>query len=177
LKALIRQRETPELRQEAEAALNSKWTGVQVCAARVLAKWGGRRSVELLKTWVEKWYWGDRHKHFAMQHTASDILAECIEPQDADWVLNTYLTIGYETVGRFALWRCIEKLRFAAVQERLARESTSDNRSRRMATLDFLIGLKKPTTVRELVKRFLEDPDPEIKREARVYIESAGGDW
>jgi hypothetical protein len=46
-----------------------------------------------------------------------------------------------------------------------------------MATLDFLIGLKKPTTVRELVKRFLEDPDPEIKREARVYIEIAGGDW
>lgn len=49
LKALATQRETPELRQKAEEALNSKWTGVQVCAARVLAKWAGRRSVELLK--------------------------------------------------------------------------------------------------------------------------------
>lgn len=109
-----------------------------------------------------------------MRGTACDILAECVELQDNDWVLNTYLTIGYESVGRFALSECIAKVRFAAVEERLVRESTSNNRIRRLATFWFLVRLKKPQTVRELIKKFLDDPDPEILQRAKRYIEAAG---
>lgn len=175
LNALATQSETPMLRQKAEEAFNSRWTGVQVCAARVLAKWGGRRSVELLKPWVVKWI---LREDSAMWQIACNILAECIERQDSDWVLNTYLTIGYESVGRYALWRCIAKIRFAVVEERLVRESTSNNRIRRLATFWFLVGLKKPQTVRDLMKNFLDDPDPEILQETKWYIKAERiGDW
>ena len=175
MKALATQRETPELRQKAEEAFKSKWSGVQVSAARVLAKWGGQRSVELLKPWVEKWL---LRKDSGMWHIACDILAECIQRQDAEWVLDTYLTIGYESVGPFALWKCIAKVRFATVEERLVRESTSNNRIRRLATFWFIVGLKKNQTTRELMKKFLDDPDPEILQEAKWYIKAGRiGDW
>jgi hypothetical protein len=169
LKAMATQPETPELREKAESELNSKWTGVQVCAARVLAAWGGRRSVELLKAWVEKWYFDDYKTYYAMQHTSSDILAECIELQDADWALEIYLAL-YPTVGRWALWAVLHKIPFDAVQERLVQESASDDRIRRLATLWVLIGLWNREAVRKLMEKFLKDPDPEIQRDATSYL-------
>ncbi len=172
LKVLATQPETPALRQKVETDFNSKWTGVQVCAARVLAAWGGRRSIELLKAWVEKWYRGNERIDRVMRTTASDILAKCIEPTDANWVLETYLTIGYASAGMFALWRCIDKCPFTLLQERLVQESISDDRMRRLAALNFLIGLHQPQETRELIERFLDDADSEIQRSVNYYIYS-----
>ena len=49
---LARSKPTVKRRDEVEALLGSKWEGVQVSAAHVLAAWGGPQSVSALRRWL-----------------------------------------------------------------------------------------------------------------------------
>ena len=52
LDSLARSRPNRNARAEVEAALYSKWEGLQVHAGRALAAWGDRESVDALRDWL-----------------------------------------------------------------------------------------------------------------------------
>ena len=66
-----------------------KWEGVQVVAARVLGKWGGRSSVELLRQWLMDYY-ARKSRNMGVERVACEALLACYEPQDVAWILDLY---------------------------------------------------------------------------------------
>src|SRR5579859_5570706 len=123
LKRLATQPENPDARAIVEEAFNSKWEGVKVTAAKTFAAWGGRRSVELLKSWVYQCYLDE---NFGLRIKAEKLLAQCIEDQDADWVLDFYFDNQLFKDYRFAFWPILHKISFSVVRERLQTESQSE---------------------------------------------------
>jgi len=127
LESLLYTRPTEAARQEVERALNSKWEGVQVWAGRVLASWGGRRSVDALRGWLE----GSMRKEagWAVRGEAIRSLGQCHQPRDVEWLLDMYFD-ATDRLLRHEFLPLIEALPEDAVRQRIAQERRSGVQSR-----------------------------------------------
>jgi HEAT repeat protein len=78
-----------DAREYVENALQSKWEGVQVTAARALSKWGDERSIQAIRRLV-----GELAKKSARWSAAGavvDALRPHLSSTDIDWVLRLCL--------------------------------------------------------------------------------------
>ena len=81
LRDLARSKPTAKRRAEVEALLQSKWEGVQVSAANVLAVWGGHESVSALRRWLSEG---------TQRDDALEALGKCVGDDDVEWALDRY---------------------------------------------------------------------------------------
>lgn len=88
LRSLDTRRPTPERRAEVVAVLSSKYEGVQSVAAQVLAAWGGRESVDVLRGWLAETL--RRKQGWAITGVAVGALRGLVESDDVSWVLDLY---------------------------------------------------------------------------------------
>jgi hypothetical protein len=100
---------TQKRRVEAEALLASKWDGVQVSAAQVLAAWGGRESVGALRTWLELRV-DRRDPSTSVVRPGAVALGQCVEEEDVEWALDLYLKAGPDTYRQNELFPLLEGL-------------------------------------------------------------------
>jgi hypothetical protein len=119
LEALLYSRPTETTREEVEQALMSKWEGEQVWAGRVLAAWGGRRSIEALRRWLE----GAMAKEagWAVRGEAIRALCQCYQPRDASWMLDMYFDAPSALV-RHELLPVVDALPEEVVHQRIEME-------------------------------------------------------
>lgn len=127
LESLLYTRPTEVTRQEVERALNSKWEGVQVWAGRVLASWGGRRSVDALRTWLEASMC--KEAGWAVRGEAIRSLCQCYQSRDVEWLLDMYFD-ATDRLLRHEFLPLIEALPEDAVRHRIAQERQSEVQSR-----------------------------------------------
>lgn len=127
LESLLYTRPTESARQEVERALNSKWEGVQVWAGRVLASWGGRRSVGALRRWLEASML--KEAGWAVRGEAIRSLCHCYQPRDIEWILDIYFD-ATDRLLRHEFLPLIEALPEDAVRQRIAQERRSGVKSR-----------------------------------------------
>jgi HEAT repeat protein len=73
-------------RAEIATALHHKWQGIQATAATVLATWGDRTSVELLKQWLL--YGLQQEQWRSIRRVAMQSLAQCAGSEDVDWLID-----------------------------------------------------------------------------------------
>lgn len=130
LEGLAHSRPDEERRREVEDALHSKWEGVQVWAGRVLAAWGGRRSIEALRGWLESAR--PKEAGWAVRGEAIRALCQCYEPEDVSWLLDLYFETS-DRLLRHEFLPVITALPEAAVRKRINLEAKSPSPSRREA--------------------------------------------
>ncbi len=171
LRSLGEQPPTEDSRAAVEAALGSKWWGVQVVAAKVLAKWADDRSIEQVKAWTVDCLF---NRNFAMITPACRIMATCIRPDDAEWLLDVYIPKAF-TLNQFTLWESLRQMPLERVEKRLIQESKSLDRVRRLAALLASVGLGQYPLTHDLIQRFTLDPDPVVEREARWWLRHLSG--
>ncbi|MEW8035810.1 MAG: hypothetical protein AB2817_07030 [Candidatus Thiodiazotropha sp.] len=75
--------------EEVDAALESKHEGIQVCAAKTLGAWGDEKSIEKLKSGIEKL--AKLPARWGAVSAMSKSLAPHLKQNDIDWVLSLYL--------------------------------------------------------------------------------------
>jgi hypothetical protein len=75
-------------RGELESAIQSKWQGVQVAAARALLSWGDARSVSAVKTLLSEH--SKTRQSFSSVSTLAFALAPHLQASDLKWVLRLY---------------------------------------------------------------------------------------
>src|SRR5215813_10688081 len=73
------------------AALDSKWEGIQAAGLKVLGAWGGRRSIKLLKGFLQEAV--QREAAWSIRGVAIRNLAPLLDSRDAKWVLQLYFTL------------------------------------------------------------------------------------
>ena len=130
LESLLHIRPTEALRDEVESALRSKWEGVQVWAGRVLAAWGGRRSIDALRRWLEASL--PKDAGWAVRGEAIRSLCVCYQPRDIQWLMDLYFG-AEDRLLRHEFSPLIIQLPEPAVRERIALERRSEIASRREA--------------------------------------------
>jgi HEAT repeat protein len=72
----------------AEAALSSKWEGVQSVALQVLGGWGGKNAIDIIRGFLDDAF--AREHGWAIRNVAVKELAKLVGSDDVDWVLNLY---------------------------------------------------------------------------------------
>jgi hypothetical protein len=127
---LRRLRPTPERWEEAIRALNSKYEGVQVHAARVLGEWGGQRSTTLLKEWLVRNL--EREAGWSAVGVATRELRRCVILDDSEWILELYFT-AEDVACRHSLLGLAVVLPSDLLRERAAIESGSSDPRRQAA--------------------------------------------
>jgi len=130
LESLLHSRPNETARKEVEVALRSKWEGVQVWAGRVLAAWGGRRSVDALRGWLEVSL--SKEAGWAIRGEAIRSLCQCYEPRDVPWLLDMYFSAA-DRLLRHEFSPVILALPEDVVRERIALEAGSQIETRREA--------------------------------------------
>ena len=130
LERLAVKRPTQQARRDVEAALTHKWEGVQVHAGRVLASWGGRRSIDALRQWLVSSM--GKEGDSALRAEAVKALCRCFEPRDATWMLDLY----FEARGifiRHQLLPFVTAVPRDQAERRIAIERDSTSETRRAA--------------------------------------------
>ena len=122
LESLLHSRPNETARKEVEDALRSKWEGVQVWAGRVLAAWGGRRSIDALRGWLEVSL--SKEAGWAIRGEAVRSLCQCYEPRDVPWLLDLYFSAA-DRLLRHEFSPVILALPEDVVRERIALEARS----------------------------------------------------
>lgn len=159
---------TAETRAVVEEALRSKWEGVQVVAGRVLAGWGDEDAVELLYSWLARSL--QKRYGWSVTGAAVEALAKLVGEEDADRVLALYFgTEGWSK--RHSLLPLVRALPVEPARERLLAAGSSPDRESRQAAMAATGQMPFPDR-RRLLERFLGDPDPEIRRNARLILNS-----
>ena len=166
LRAIGAEPPTPERWNEVTAALESKFEGIQVVAARVLATWGGRAAVETLRPWLVKLC--DRPDSFHARGAAAKVLAQCVEAQDTEWVLDLYFGLP-DALLKHDLLPLIEVLPPDRVRPRVLTEARSPEAINRQAALKAVARIRFPDR-RELLRLFVHDPQKVISSTAKVLL-------
>jgi hypothetical protein len=117
-------------RQEVEDGLRSKWEGVQVWAGRVLASWGDRRSIDLLREWLDGLL--TKEAAWSVRGEAVRALCQCYRPADVPWMLDLYFG-AEDPLLRHEFSPFIFALPEDKVRQRIVREAQSASESRREA--------------------------------------------
>jgi hypothetical protein len=130
LKSLLHSKPNDLLREEVEHAVHSKWEGIQVCAGRVLANWGDRRSIESLREWLRS----TLHKKsgWAVRGQAIRLLCQCYQSDDIHWLLDLYFEEENRLL-RHEFLPLVIALPESAVRKRIILESRSEIDRRREA--------------------------------------------
>lgn len=96
-------------------------------AARVLASWGSRRSIDALRQWLVSSM--GKEGATTIRAEAVKALCQCIEPRDATWVLDLYFEARINFVRRQLLPFITAVPRDQAEHRtRIERDSTSQTR-------------------------------------------------
>jgi hypothetical protein len=128
---LGRSKPTAKRRAEVEALLQSKWQGVQVSAAHVLATWGGPESVSALRRWLSKG---------GLAREAIRALGRCVGDDDVEWALDLYfrsppLRRGFGQSSGLLFWPLVIGLPRSPTLTRLRREATQASPNREAAKI------------------------------------------
>jgi hypothetical protein len=117
-------------RREVEDGLRSKWEGVQVWAGRVLANWGDRGSIDLLRDWLEGLL--KKEAAWTVRGEAVRALCQCYKPADVPWMLDLYFGAD-DPLLRHEFGPFILVLPEDDVRKRIQREAQSASAVRRDA--------------------------------------------
>lgn len=147
-----------------KTALSSKWEGTQALAIGVLAQWGGRESVELIKTFLTDAF--ARKFGWSVRGVAIRALAELVGPEDVDWVLNLYFEQP-QFLEKHELLRLVIRLPVKPARPRLVRELGSDDALNRQAAVK-AIGNMPFDDVSALLKPMRTDPDKGVRDSAKA---------
>lgn len=141
-----------------------KWEGVQVVAARVLGKWGGRRSVELLRNWLIGYY-DRKSRNMGVERVASEALLACYEAQDVAWILDLY----FSKPKKLYSYSLPLTLPIELVQDRILAESKHPEVAHRRAALEAIIRKDFPNRC-NVLKQLTSDPNKTLSGEARAWL-------
>ena len=169
LKELGSKPETPEARKEVMESLESKWEGIQAVAAKVLAIWGGRESVDALRAWLIQCH--QRKYGWAVRRVAVKALSQCVDESDVDWILEMYFSVSGVHAKHELLYPLIVNLSSEATYKRLILESKSKDRDNRQAAMKAIANMRNGFHNRETVlAQFTRDPDPQIRDGAIMIL-------
>src|SRR5215472_5061445 len=130
LRELGRSRPTEESRRIAMNALQSKFESIQVEGGKLLGRWGGREAVISLRDWLVRTC--QKPRSHAVQAQAAKALAQCVDPQDAEWILDLYFSRPKSSDAHFLL-PLICALPWKAWRSRITVEAKSTSVVRRRA--------------------------------------------
>ena len=117
-------------RRDVEDGLRSKWEGVQVWAGRVLASWGDRQSIDLLRDWLEGLL--KKEAAWTVRGEAVRALCQSYKPADVPWMLDLYFEAN-DPLLRHEFSPFIFTLPEGDVKKRIRREAQSGSAVRRDA--------------------------------------------
>jgi hypothetical protein len=115
-------------RRQVEDGLRSKWEGVQVWAGWVLASWGDRQSIDLLRGWLEHML--TKEAEWTVRCEAVRALCQCYRPADVPWMLDLYFG-STDPLLRHEFGPFIFTLPEDAIRRRIRTESQSASETRR----------------------------------------------
>lgn len=118
---------TSTRRKEVDEALRSKWEGVQVWAARVLASWGDRQSIDELRRWLESSL--TKEAGWAVRGEAVNALCKCYKAEDIPWLLDMYFKTE-DRLLRHELLPFVTALPHEVVRRRIKKELKSESELR-----------------------------------------------
>lgn len=154
-----------------DAALASKWEGLQSVALQVLGEWGDDESRARIRGYIEQVQ--DRRYGWAVRGVAVRALAGCVKDDDATWVLDRYFRIS-GVLAKHELLPLVIALPEGTARERLIVERSATDRDNRQAAMK-AIGNAGFRDAADLVRRFLEDEDAEIRRGASILLDRLPG--
>jgi HEAT repeat protein len=158
---------SPRARARLVEALSNKWQGVQVAAGQVLGRWGGRESVDALRTWWER-SWEQKH-WWAVRKAAVKALIQCpLEAEDAGWVLDAYFRVF--GVAQHEVRKLVAGLPPESAQPRLQLEARSAIENHRVAAA-IALGLLRGAGCEASLRALLEDPSAAVRDAARIQLE------
>ncbi|WGM40994.1 hypothetical protein [Caulobacter sp. NIBR1757] len=166
LKALGRLKATPSRVAEVKAALSGKWEGVQAVALQVLATWGGREAVEIIRAFLIDAY---ARKHgWSIRGVAIEALTGLIDRRDVDWVLDLYFSVPGH-LEKHVVLRLVLALPSEAAKRRLVAELSSADAVNRQAAVKAIGNL--PYADRgALLTRMCDDPDKLVRQSANALV-------
>jgi len=119
LKVLASKKPNDEYRNEVLKALSSKHEGIGVCAAKTLSAWGDSKSVEDLRTTLNRI--AKREARWAATGAISKELYPHLKEIDVPWATELILRISNRN-NRFTLFGMLLRLPVQKVLEQLDRE-------------------------------------------------------
>lgn len=156
LRAIGKRKPTRERRAVLRDALFHKREGVQSVAAQVLGAWGGRESVDDLRSWLARL--NERHDPYSGPRiVAIRELARCIDPSDSDWALDLYFSQeGVSATHEYLPLACAADPKRA--RPRIERELRSRDPVNRHAALKLIRWMELPDRA-ILARPLVDDPD------------------
>ena len=155
--------------QIVEEALESKWEGLESLALQVLGGWGDDESRRRLRSFLE--VAGERPYGWAIRGVAVKALASCVNSADAPWVLDRYFGVS-GVLAKHELLPVVVSLPLEAIRSRLLDESLSTDRDNRQAAMK-AIGNVGFADRSDLLQKFVNDADADIRRGANILIRRA----
>ena len=167
--ALAEQPSTTEAKAEVLNALQHKREGIQAIAAQVLGAWGGRESVAALRGWLTECQ--RRESGWAARGVAVSQLARLVESQDANWILDLYLTVpGW--IAKHELFPLVRALAPEVARSRLVAALRDPDWVNRHAAVK-AIGNMALGDRRRLLLPLIDDPDRNVQKSARFLSQEA----
>jgi HEAT repeat protein len=153
---------TTENRKVVEGYLKHKRQGIQSTAAQVLTKWGGRESVALIKQWLLYGY--QKRSWFHIRGVAIKCLAQLIDAQDTDWVLDLYFAVEERTAQHELYW-LVTALPSTTARQRLINALPDVNWLYRLAAVVAIGNMDYPDR-HNLLTPLLNDEDQRVRSAA-----------
>jgi hypothetical protein len=167
LRELGRSKPNAESRRVATEGLKSKFESIQVEAGKLLGRWGGAEAVRALREWLLQTC--ARPKAHAVQSQAAKALAQCVAPQDADWILDLYFSRAKSSQAQFLL-PLISALPWTTWRARVKAEASSALVVRRRAAALAATRNAFPGR-REILQQLRRDTDPDVRSLAKWHLD------
>jgi HEAT repeat protein len=166
LRELGRSRPTEASRRTATDALRSKFESIQVEGGKLLGRWGGRGAVASLREWLLRSC--QKPKSHAVRAQAAKALAQCLGPEDAEWILDLYFSRP-KSADAYLLLPLIEALPWKTWLSRVSSEAKSRSVIRRRAAALAVARGSFPSR-RELLQQLRLDTDRDIQSLAAWHL-------
>ncbi|MEM7431652.1 MAG: hypothetical protein AAF351_06895 [Pseudomonadota bacterium] len=163
LRGAKRSEETTRL---VENALQSKWEGIQSAGLRVLGAWNDAEAKARIRKFLNECF--AREYGWSIRGVAVEELSHCVNADDSDWILDLYFS-QLTRLEKHELLPMVLALPPASARERLTDESSSENSSNRQAAMKAIANLHFDDKA-ALLRVFLDDPDPDIRKGAEWNI-------
>jgi hypothetical protein len=166
LRELGRSQPTEESRRIATEALRSKFESIQVEGGKLLGRWGGREAVASLREWLGRTC--QKPKSHAVLGQAAKALAQCVGPQDAEWILDLYFSRPKSSDAYFLL-PLICSLPWKAWRSRVTTEAKSPSVVRRRAAA-LAVARNTFPGKREILQGLRRDTEPDLRSLAAWHL-------
>ena len=164
LRQLGAKRPTTASRAEVVAALSSKWEGAQAVAARVLAGWGDRESIDLLRDFLAKCF--DREAGWGIRGVVVRALRPIVTDADVDWVLDLYFSLQGWLPKHELLW-LVTALPPHEARGRLVSALQDQRWDNRHAAVKAIGNMDYPDR-RHLLTPLHDDPNDDVRRSVEL---------